>query len=217
MSPTIRVFLVDDHPVVLAGLRHLLAATPDIEVVGEATDGRRALQAAEAEDWGVDVLVLDIALPRVNGIEVLGRLHRQRPELPILMMSMHAEDQYARHLSGLGAAGYVSKDRSEEELITAIRAVAQGRCYFSRDAGGLSISGLGNGAEPGPVAPHERFTARQLQVFMLVVAGQSVSDIAAELALGMSTVSTHLGQVKEKLGARSVAEVVHYAHRMGIA
>jgi len=213
MRQTIRVFLVDDHPVVRAGLRHLLAATPDIEVVGEAADGRRASQAAEADDWAVDVLVLDIALPRVNGIEVLGRIHRQRPDLPILMMSMHAEDQYARHLGGLGAAGYVSKDRSEEELITAIRAVAQGRSYFSRDpegSGGSAASGVGGGADQAAVvAPHERFTARQLQIFMLVVAGHSVSDIAAELALGVSTVSTHLGQVKEKLGARSVADVVH--------
>ncbi len=205
----ILVFLADDHPVVRAGLRYLLETSADIEVVGEAADGRETLNAALGPDWNADVLVLDISLPKVSGIEVLRRLSAQRPQLPILMLSMHAEAQYARRLVAMGAAGYVSKDRSEDELITAIRAVAAGQLYLSRR---VAADGC-----PDERAPHDLLSARQMQVFLLVVAGRSVSDIAAELDLTVSTISTHLGHVKQKLGLTTVAEVVGYGHRMNLA
>ncbi len=201
----IRVFLADDHPIVRTGLKALLSLADDIDVVGEAVDGRRVLLAAEADDWPVDVLVLDISLPRVNGIEVLRRLQETRPALPVLMLSMYAEDQYARRLVDQGAAGYVSKDRSEDELITAIRVVAGGGLYISRRAARAPSGASGSGLTP-----------RQHQVFTLLVEGQSVTDIAAQLDLSVSTVSTHVGHIKRTFGVRTVQEIVSYAHRMDL-
>ncbi len=199
----IRVFLADDHPIVRTGLRALLSMADDIEVVGEAVDGRKVLLAAERADWAVDVLVLDISLPQVNGIEVLRRLATLRPALPVLMLSMYAEDQYARRLIDLGAAGYVSKDRSEDELIAAIRTVARGGLYVSRQA-----------ARGGGAPQTSGLTPRQHQIFTLLVEGQSVTDIAAQLDLTRSTVSTHVGHIKRAFGVRTIGEIVAYAHRM---
>lgn len=206
----IRVFLVDDHPIVRAGLRALLSTAPDIEVVGEANDGHPLISAAQSPDWDVDLVVLDIDLKRLNGLEVLRRMQQIRPDLAILMLSMHAEAQYARRVVALGAAGYVSKDRSPDELISAIRTVAQGRVYLSRRA--IMETAPASGA---PL--HEALSPRQYQVFSLLVAGHSVTDIAAELNLSVSTVSTHLGHVKDKLKVRTLAEVIGYAHRVGLA
>lgn len=199
----IRVFLADDHPIVRTGLKALLGLADDIAVVGEAVDGRKVLLAADADDWAVDVLVLDISLPQVNGIEVLRRLQVSHPALPVLMLSMYAEDQYARRLVDLGAAGYVSKDRSEDELITAIRVVAGGGLYISRRA-----------ARGGDPTGATGLTPRQHQVFTLLVEGQTVTDIAAQLDVSVSTVSTHVGQIKRTFGVRTVQEIVSYAHRM---
>ncbi|MCA9537387.1 MAG: response regulator transcription factor [Myxococcales bacterium] len=203
----IRVFLADDHPIVRTGLKALLSLADDIEVVGEAIDGRKVLLAADSPDWAVDVLVLDISLPQVNGIEVLRRLQETRPEMPVLMLSMYAEDQYARRLVDLGAAGYVSKDRSEDELIAAIRVVAGGGLYISRRAA-RGASAVGE--------PARDLTPRQHQIFTLLVEGLAVTDIAAQLNLSVSTVSTHVGQIKRALGARTVQEIVSYAHRMDL-
>lgn len=208
----IRVFLADDHPVVRAGLRMLVSLESDIEITGEAGDGGKVLQAASQPDFAVDVLVLDLSLPTVDGIEVLRRLHESHPALHVLVLSMHSEKQYAQQLIAMGAAGYVSKDHAEVDLVTAIRTVAQGRLYVRRHLDRLNGPGLA-----APVPSHQTLSARQTQVFRLIVAGRSVSQVAAELDVAVSTVSTHLGLVKEKLGVRSVAELVSYAHRMSLA
>lgn len=202
----IRVFLADDHAIVRTGLRALLTLAEDMTLVGEASDGHQVIRAAESPDWAVDVLVLDIQLPRINGIEVLRRLGQTHPHLRVLMLSMYAEDQYASRLVAKGAAGYVSKDQSETELLDAIREVAAGRIYVS--------PALDDGRYLAEKAPHERFSARQLQVFTLLVAGRSVTEMAAELDVAVSTVSTHLRQVKDRLGASTLAEVIAYAHRI---
>jgi DNA-binding NarL/FixJ family response regulator len=205
----IRVFLVDDHRIVRAGIRQLLSHAADVEVVGEASDGRRALEALARVP--VDVLVLDLNLPKMNGFEVLRRAIAERPGLAVLVLSMYAEASYVRATLKAGAAGYVSKEASEEELLTAIRAVAQGRLYAPRDAAAPR-----RGAD-ATTALHESFSAREHQIFTLLFQGTSVSEIAAELDLTVSTVSTHIGKIKLKLGARNVAEIVSYAHRMGLA
>lgn len=201
-SPSIRVFLADDHPIVRTGIRALLSLADDIEIVGEVTDGLQVLNAAADPGWAVDVLVLDISLPRLNGIEVLRRLVASHPDLPVLFLSMYAEDQYARRLLDLGAAGYVSKDRSEDELIAAIRAVARGGVYISRRAA------------RAPAADATQLTPRQHQIFTLLVEGRAVSDIAAQLDLAVSTVSTHVGKVKQAFGVRTIGELVAHAHRL---
>lgn len=203
----IRVFLLDDHPIVRAGMRALLSTAPDIEVVGEASDGHRVLRAARSPDWAVDLVVVDIDMPRISGLEVLRRLSRLRPDVAVLMLSMHDEAQYARRVIAMGAAGYVSKDRSEDELTTAIRTVAEGRIYLSQRVGFGPIT-------PREAQPHETLSRRQHQIFSLLIAGRTVTDIAAELDLTVSTVSTHFGHVKQKLRVRTIADLMGYAHRM---
>jgi DNA-binding NarL/FixJ family response regulator len=197
----LRVFLVDDHDVVRAGLRALLSAEPDLEVVGESGDGGAALRSHELRS--ADVLVLDLSLPRIDGTEVLRRVHRVQPELPVVVLSMYPEEPFASRAIAAGAAAYVHKSAPSSALIEAIRTAARGTPQPVR--------------APAPAAlPHEKLTPREFQVFVLLIRGRSVSEIAAELDLTMPTVSTHLGRVREKLGARTNGDVVAYAHRAGL-
>lgn len=205
MTSPIRVFLADDHAMVRAGLRMVFGATPDVVVVGEAGDGWSVVRELAREDLGVDVLVLDLSLPRLNGIEVLERVLQARPGLAVLALSMYPEEHFARTLVASGAAGYLSKSGSEADLVDAVRTVAAGRVFLSR-AAALARSDR----------PHHRLTARELQVFLLLVTGRSVTDIAAELDLGQSTVSTHVARIRGKLDVAGVAEMVSYAHREGL-
>lgn len=207
----IRVFLADDHAVMLAGLTHLLSAAPDLQVVGTATDGRQVLQAAESGGW--DVLVLDLSLPRVSGLEVLRRLRATMPTLPILILSMYPEDQYALRMMGEGASAYLSKERPPEDVLAAIRKLAGGGTYLTSSQAQQLVRDQTGTERP----PHARLSAREHQVFVLIVNGRTVSEIAAELNLSVSTVSTHLGRIKDKLGVHSVGEIVTYAHRAGLA
>lgn len=201
----IRVLVADDHGVVRAGIRALLAPDTDITVVGEAADGQRALELLQSER-AVDVLVLDLSMGGMNGIEVLRQALALRPRLAVLVHSMYAEEQYAARLIREGAAGYLCKDHSEEDLLDAVRTVARGRVFLSRRVQQQSA----------PAAGHESLTARELQVFMLLAGGASVGDVANELGLGLSTVSTHLGRIRAKLGAQTNGDVVAYAHRHGL-
>ena len=200
----IRVFLADDHNLVRAGIRHILDAEPDIMVVGEAEDGRRTLRALSDLDAEIDVLVLDIAMPYLNGMETLRRLQDTRPAIKTLIVSMYPEAQFAQRLTEAGASGYLSKHRSEDEIVAAVRALASGQSYHPPPTATSSATSTMS------------LTAREHQVFTLVVSGSTVSEIAAELNLAVSTVSTHLRQVKDKLGAESIADILGYAHRMGL-
>lgn len=206
----IRVFLADDHLIVRDGVRRLLAETPDMQLAGEASRGREVLDRAATERW--DVLVLDLSFEDVGGLEVLRRLRATAPKLPIIVLSMYPEAQYAVPVLQLGASAYLSKGRSSEELIDAIRAAARGERYVtSAVADALVIAGTG-----GQGTPHERLTPRENQIFMLVAEGRAVADIAAELNLTSSTVSSHLAHVREKLGVRTTGEVMQYAYRAGL-
>jgi DNA-binding NarL/FixJ family response regulator len=206
----IRVFIADDHAIVRHGLRELLTATSDMRVVGEATDGRQLLNLAPTLDC--DVLVLDLSLPRVSGPEVLRRLRQIKPELPVLVLTMYPEDQYALALLRNGASAYLCKDRPSTELLEAIRRVAAGRTYFTETIAQQLITGPN--PDEGPA--HGKLSAREHQVFTLIIQGRTSSEIAAELDLTAGTVSNHLAKIKEKLGAHSVAEVVRYAYRAGL-
>ena len=206
----IRVVLADDHAIVLGGLQRLLAETGDIEVAGVAADGRQALKLCLGAELAWDVLVLDLSLPRVGGLEVLRRVREQRPDALVVVLSMYPEDQYAQQLRRDGAAAYVSKSRPPEALVDAIRAVAaHGR--WAPPAAPTQGPGEAAGA-----LPHRSLSLRELQVFNLVFEGQSVTDIAAQLDLHASTVSNHLRAIKTKLNVNSVAEIVRYAHRVGL-
>jgi two-component system invasion response regulator UvrY len=205
----IRVFIADDHAIVRHGLRQLIESTDDLQFAGEAADGRALLEQAESGTW--DVLILDLSLPRVSGLEALKRLKEIRPKLAVVVLSMYAEEQYAVPTMRAGASAYLSKDRPGEELLAAIRRVARGGTYLTEKVADQVIRAPAQAEK----LPHETLTAREYQIFTLVVHGSTVSEIAAELDLTAGTVSGHLQKVKTKLGAHSIAEIVSYAHRMG--
>jgi DNA-binding NarL/FixJ family response regulator len=202
----IRVFVADDHGILRAGVRALVGSTPDIVVTGEAADGHGVLAAAAAPDWPVDVLVLDLSLPKISGVEVLRRVRKLRPSVRVLILSMYSEEQHARQTVELGAAGYVSKDRAEDELISAIRSVAHGRLHVQRSVAPARSASAARGEVSG----------REHQIVMLLVQGRTVTEIASELDVAVSTVSTYIGRIKIKLGLRTVGEIVGYAYRMGL-
>jgi two-component system invasion response regulator UvrY len=200
----IRVLLADDHALVRAGVRALLSTASDIEVVGEVDNGRSALRELERPEFEVDVLVLDVSMPRLNGFEVLERLRVVRPKLGTLLVSVHPAEVYAQRAIAAGASGYLAKSCTEHELVDAVRTIASGRVYATREA------------MTRPASTHRALSAREAQIFMLLVTGSSVTDIAAELDLGPSTVSTHIARIRTKLGLTSVAEFTSYAHREGL-
>lgn len=199
----IRVLVVDDHPLFRRGVVTLVGES-GLVVAAEADDGLVALRLAGSVAW--DVAVIDVSLPRLSGPELLKRLREQYPERKVVVLSQYPAEQMAERLRREGAAAYVWKAGPPEDLITAIRAAAAGGQW-----------------PPGPVGeapaqlPHDRLSAREYQIFTLVHQGRTVSEVAAELNLAMPTVSTHLKRIREKLGARTVAEITAYAHRAGLA
>lgn len=203
----IRVFVADDHAVMRRGIKQVLHEMGGIEVVGEAVDGRQVLAAPDIDRW--DVLVLDLSLPKVNGPEVMRRLRARRPELPIVVLSMYPEAQYARQMLAAGAIAYLSKERPPEDLIAAVRAAARGQRY---PATGDATEG--REAEAGRA--HTSLSKREHQVFMLIVQGHTVADIAAELDVHSCTVSNHLAKIRRKLGVGSIADMVRYACAAGL-
>ena len=208
----IRLFIADDHAIVREGMRRLFETSKDIAVVGGASDGREVLVAAETHDW--DVLVLDLSLPRVSGLEVLRRMRRDHPTLPVVVLSMYPEEAFAPRVLAEGAVAYVSKERPLAEVEQAIRRAV-------RPPAPPAVAPRPSGSAPQAVARahvalHETLSAREYQVFLLVLEGRSNVEIAAELDLVASTVSNHLAKVKLKLGARTIAEIVAYGHHIGL-
>jgi DNA-binding NarL/FixJ family response regulator len=201
----IRVYIAEDHAIVRRGLRQILESSGAFEVVGEATTGREVLNATNKETW--DVLLLDLSMPFVSGGEVLKRVLAERPTLAVVILSMYPADQYAERLLTDGARAYLSKDCSPEDVIAAVERAVRGDAYIvpSQDPRHRTRSSE---------RPHLTLTSREHQVFTLIVQGESVTEIAAELNLHVSTVSNHLTTIKNKLGVRSVADIVHYAHRI---
>ncbi|MBX7192228.1 MAG: response regulator transcription factor [Sandaracinaceae bacterium] len=199
----IRVAIADDHELFRQGLRQLLANEPDIVIAAELANGRAVLNAADKDSW--DVLLLDLSLPIVSGIEVIARLRESNPSLQVLVLSMYNAEHYGPRVRRAGAAGYLSKTEPSRTVVEALRRVSRGESL------------------PAPVAtqdqellPHERLSAREHQVFMLLVQGRSVADIAAELDLTPSTVSTHVANLREKLGVQNLAEIIRYAFQAGL-
>ncbi|MFM7201510.1 MAG: response regulator [Myxococcota bacterium] len=207
---SVRVMLVDDHALVRLGMMQLISTTSDIEVVAELGDGWAALELLQNPQLTVDVMIIDLSMPHLSGLELLRRSLKLKPTLAVLVVSMYAESEYTQEVLSHGAAGYLSKDRAHVELIDAIRAVAHGRTYIAKQVGRPSQGSAGQGD------PHLKLSPRELQIFMLLVEGRAVGEISAELSIGISTVSTHLGRIREKLGVTTVADMVHYAYRHGL-
>jgi len=205
----IRIVLADDHAIVREGLRALLNAEPDMAVVDTVERGLQ-VEARVAEHLP-DVLVLDLGLPDVNGAEVLRRVRSSSPGVAVVILSTWPEDHFALQLLRTGAAAYLHKVRRPEEIITAIRKVAQsGGRYLTDTLAELSL--LHSSERP----PHELLSPRAQQIFRLLVSGRTVTEVAAELDLTTSTVSTHVGAIKARLAVGSVADIVAYASRAGL-
>jgi two-component system, NarL family, invasion response regulator UvrY len=208
----LRVLVADDHAVVRKGVLQILAEDPQICQADEAASGRQALRMLQEKEY--DVLLLDIAMPDGSGLEVLEQLHK-RPHSPhILILSMYSETQYAiRALKG-GADGYLTKDSLPEELLAAVHKVATGRKYISQMlAEELAETIADNGLE---VAPHKALSGREYQVMYLLATGREVVEIAKELELSVSTISTYRGRIIDKLGVKNTAGVIRYAIRHGL-
>jgi DNA-binding NarL/FixJ family response regulator len=181
----IRLLICDDHAIVREGLKQILADAPDLEVAAEAGDGPETV--AQVRRGGIDVVLLDIALPGRDGLDVLKQLHQEFPKLPVLIVSTYPEKQYALRSLRLGAAGYLNKGADPAELITAIRKIARGGMFVSPTvAETLATAMRKDSGQP----PHELLSPREYQVFTLIAAGKSLSEIAAQLSLSSNTVST---------------------------
>jgi len=201
----IRVLIADDHPVVRRGLRQIVEEEPDMSVGGEAASAEEARARVHAD--GFDVVVLDLSMPGAHGVDLLQELHGERPELPILVLSIHPEEQYALRCLKAGARGYIHKQSAGEELVGAIRTVIAHRRYLSE---ALAESLLSEAA-PDRRAPHETLSTREYQVLTRLAGGASVTDIAAEMKLSVKTVSTYRARMLDKLGIHSNAEATRYA------
>jgi len=207
----IRVLIADDHEIVRAGLRQFIAEEPDIQVTGEAGSGDQVM--AQLRDGEFDVLVLDISMPDRNGIDVLKLIRQRKPDLPVLILSTYPEDQYAINLIRAGASGYLTKESAPEDLVRAIRTVAQGRRYVSATVADLLIGGLD---KPTELPVHQTLSEREFQIFCKLSRGQSVSVIADELFLSVKTVSTYRSRILEKMGMKTNADLTYYAIKNGL-
>ena len=208
----IRVVIADDHTILREGLRQLLGASADVEVVAEAADGHEVL--ARVRNLDFDVLLLDMSMPGKSGIELIKHVKSEKPKLRVLVLSMHEETQYAVRAIKAGASGYVTKDSAGTQLVTAIRRVAGGGAFITPEV----AEQLALGAMPGAEGPaHQRLSDREFEVFQLLVAGETVTDIASKLNLSGKTVSTHKARLMEKLGIDNQADLVRYAMRHQLA
>lgn len=201
----IRVLIADDHAVVRRGLRQILEAEPDLVAAAEAGTAREVLRALRRHE--VDVLVLDVAMPDGGGLEVLRQLRSLRPELPVLMLSVHGERQYALRVLQAGAAGYLTKDSAPDQLVTALRRVARGERYITPAVAALLVERLKREGVP----PAEALSDREFQVMCLLASGDTVTDIAQDLSLSVKTVSTYRTRILEKLQLESTADIIRYA------
>jgi two-component system, NarL family, invasion response regulator UvrY len=211
----IRVLICDDHLIVRQGIKQILADAEDIELAGEAEDGPQALQRVRL--GGIDVVLMDIAMPYRDGLDVLRQLKSEFPKVPVLMLSTYPDKQYAVRSLKLGAAGYLNKSADSQQMTSAIRKVAAGGLFITPTVAEHLASSIGAGSTKAVEAPlHERLSHREYQVFRLLATGRTVSEIAEQLVLSSNTVSTYRARVLEKTGARNDVELALYAVRVDV-
>lgn len=205
-TPKKRILVVDDHALVRAGFRELIDATDDLEVGGEAGTAASALELATGESF--DVVMLDISLPDASVIETVTLLRRRRPNLPILIVSMHAEEQYAVNLLRAGASGFFPKAGEAKDLLEALRAILSGRKYISPSlAEALALEASGQAPEP----PHRQLSNREFQIFVQLACGKTVTQIAEEVHLSVKTISTYRTRILQKMECTRNADLTAYA------
>lgn len=207
-----RVLLADDHSIVRRGMRALLETEASVEVVAEAADGLEALRLCE--EHHPDLLILDVAMPKLNGIDVAARAQKMQPPPLAIMLSMHLDESYVMRSLNAGARGYLLKDATDEDLLPAIRAVAAGKSYFSPAVSGvLAEEYVEQLQERGLTDSYDLLTDREKEVLHLLAGGKSNKEVAAQLDVGLSTVETHRANLMQKLNLHSTAEIVLYAVR----
>ena len=207
----IRVLIADDHPLLRSGLIHILQQEPDFCPPGEAENSDQAIERIKEKPW--DVVVLDIAMPGRSGLETLSDIRRLRPRLPVLIMSMHSEEQFAVRAIRGGASGYINKNEAVPELVRAIRRILSGRKYVSAALAEVLAKAVESGGDR-PV--HEALSDREYHVVCRIAAGRSVSEIAEETSLSVKTISTYRTRALEKMSMRTNAELTRYAIRNGL-
>jgi two-component system, NarL family, invasion response regulator UvrY len=207
----IRVVVVDDHAVVREGLKRIISENPGMAVTGEAADGHEAIN--RIRESPCDVVLLDITMPNKSGLDVLKQLHSESPRLPVLVLSMHSEDQYAVRVLRAGAAGYLTKESAPDKLVQAIRKVVRGGKYVSPSLAEKLVFNL---EEKLDKPPHEILSDREFQVLCMIGSGKTVTDIANELVLSVKTISTYRVRILEKLNLKNNAELTRYAIKTGL-
>jgi len=207
----IKILMADDHGIVREGLKHLFALTGDISVVSEAVNGGQVLDRVRQDDF--DMILLDMSMPGVSGVNLITRIRTHCPQIPILVLSMHGEPQIARRALNAGAAGYVTKDREPEILLTAIRKVVQGGRYIDPV---LAEQMVFETNDPEQKALHEQLSEREYEILLLLAKGNSLNQIAEQLAISNKTVSTHKMRLMQKMNFSSNADLVRYAVANGL-
>ncbi|MCB1908271.1 MAG: response regulator transcription factor [Rhodocyclaceae bacterium] len=211
MSKQIRVLIADDHSIVRQGLRQILSETEDLAVSGEASNGVEALQQVRQDSY--DVVLMDVSMPDRNGIDALKLIRKEFPRLPVLMLSMYPEEQYAIRALKAGAAGYLNKQSAPEQLVTAIRQVASGKKYVSASL----AEELANAITDDDERPlHERLSDREYQTLCLIASGKTLTQIGEELNLSVKTVSVYRARLLEKMRLSNNAELTHYGLKHGL-
>lgn len=216
LTDTIRVLIGDDHRIVREGLKQILAEAPDLQVVAEAQSGPEVLEQVRAlgGSEGLHLVMLDIAMPGIDGMDVLQTLKREYPALPVLMLSTYPERQYAVRCIKLGACGYLNKSADPDDMLMAVRKAAGGGVFLSQATAEALAAAVGQGAaQAGP----EALSHREYQVYRLLTQGRTVSEIGAQLGLAANTVSTYRSRILEKTGTKNDVELALYAQRHGAA
>jgi len=201
----LRILTVDDHAIVRNGVKNLFEGHPETATFGEASSAQEAVRLVREQDW--DVVVMDITLGDRSGIEVMKELKLVRPKLPVLILSMHSEAQYARRAFKAGASGYITKDSLPDELAKAINKVAQGGKYVSPTLAEMLVTGIDTDAVR---EPHEGLSDREFEIMCLIASGKTVTEIAELLSRSVKTISTYRTRILEKMGMRTNAEITHY-------
>ncbi len=202
----IKVLITDDHAVVRKGLKQIIDETPGMLAADEASSGNEALEKIRKNDY--DVVLLDISMQGKSGLDTLKELKLERPNLPVLILTIYPEEQYAVRVLKAGASGYLTKESAPEELVTAIKKVSEGGRYISPSLAEKLAFKIGADTD---IDPHERLSDREYQVMCMIASGKPVTDIADEMSLSVKTISTYRSRILEKMGMKNNSELTHYA------
>lgn len=209
----IKIYLADDHDIVRKGLKSLLDAFQDCDVIGEAADGQKAWR--EIIELKPDIAIIDITMPLMNGMELAKMIKQKLPQCKILVLTMHEEEEYVMHMVRSGASGYLLKDSAGDELVDAVKTLAKGKSYFGPYAAHV-LAEQYNNPDHTWTDPYKNLTKRERQVFHLVVEGHTTKQIAEELHISIKTVENHRGKVLDKLHVANTAELVRYAAKKNL-